>query len=192
MDRARDIIVDCLQELLAPAGILARNDASVRKLEGLPLEVITLAGEIPESVHIRMNGLQLAADLLHGQKTGVYLDQRENYLATGRWARGRVLDCFTSSGGFAAAARRIGKLWIFGRRRRGRRERKSIGIDALPPSRCFRFLSGWSAGIRWWCWTLRRSPTATCGGGRGARYKDILRALRLWIKAIGDVPARIT
>jgi 23S rRNA (cytosine1962-C5)-methyltransferase len=104
MDRARDVIVDCLQELLAPAGILARNDASVRKLEGLPLEVITLAGEIPERVHIRMNSLQLEADLLHGQKTGVYLDQRENYLAAGRWARGRVLDCFTSSGGFALHA----------------------------------------------------------------------------------------
>ena len=104
MDRARDLIVDCLQELLAPAGILARNDASVRKLEGLPLEVVTLAGEIPERVHIRMNGLQLDADLLHGQKTGVYLDQRENYLAAGRWARGRVLDCFSSSGGFALHA----------------------------------------------------------------------------------------
>ena len=104
MDRARDLIVDCLQELLAPAGILARNDASVRKLEGLPLEVVKLAGEIPERVHIRMNGLQLDADLLHGQKTGVYLDQRENYLAAGRWARGRVLDCFSSSGGFALHA----------------------------------------------------------------------------------------
>ena len=103
-DRARDVIVDCLQELLAPAGILARNDASVRKLEGLPLEVVTLAGEIPERVHLRVNGLQLEADLLHGQKTGVYLDQRENYLAAGRWARGRVLDCFTSSGGFALHA----------------------------------------------------------------------------------------
>ena len=104
MDRARDVIVDCLQELLAPAGMLGRNDASVRKLEGLPLEVVTLAGEIPERVHIRMNGLRLEADLLHGQKTGVYLDQRENYLAAGRWARGRVLDCFTSTGGFALHA----------------------------------------------------------------------------------------
>lgn len=104
MDRARDVIVDCLQELLTPAGILARNDASVRKLEGLPLEVVTLSGEIPEKVHIGMNGLQLEADLLHGQKTGVYLDQRENYLAAARWARGRVLDCFTSSGGFALHA----------------------------------------------------------------------------------------
>ncbi len=104
MDRARDVIVDCLQELLQPAGILARNDANVRKLEGLPLEVVTLAGEIPERVHIQMNGLKLEADLLHGQKTGVYLDQRENYVAAGNWARGRVLDCFTSSGGFALHA----------------------------------------------------------------------------------------
>jgi len=101
MDRARDVIVDCLGELLSPAGILARNDASVRRLEGLPLEVVTLAGEIPERVHTEMNGLRLEADLLKGQKTGVYLDQRENYLAAARWARGRVLDCFTSTGGFA-------------------------------------------------------------------------------------------
>ena len=104
MDRARDLIADCLRELLAPAGILLRNDASVRKLEGLPLEVATHSGEIPERVSIAMNGLKLEADLLHGQKTGVYLDQRENYVAAARWARGRVLDCFTSTGGFALHA----------------------------------------------------------------------------------------
>ncbi len=101
MDRARDLIADCLTELLHPAGILARNDASIRRLEGLPLETVVLAGEIPERVAIEMNGLKLEADLLHGQKTGVYLDQRENYLAAARYARGRVLDCFTSTGGFA-------------------------------------------------------------------------------------------
>ena len=101
MDRARDVIVDCLTELLQPSGILARNDASVRKLEGLPLERYQLAGEIPERVAIEMNGLKLEADLLHGQKTGIYLDQRENYVAAARYARGRVLDCFTSTGGFA-------------------------------------------------------------------------------------------
>ena len=101
MDRARDLIAHCLTELLAPAGILARNDASVRKLEGLVQEVVTLAGEIPERVHIEMNGLKLEVDLLRGQKTGVYLDQRENYAAAERWAQGRVLDCFTSTGGFA-------------------------------------------------------------------------------------------
>jgi 23S rRNA (cytosine1962-C5)-methyltransferase len=104
MDRARDLIAHCLTELLAPAGILARNDASVRKLEGLALETVVLAGEIPDPVAIQMNGLKLEADLLHGQKTGVYLDQRENYLAVRRFARGRVLDCFTSTGGFALHA----------------------------------------------------------------------------------------
>jgi 23S rRNA (cytosine1962-C5)-methyltransferase len=101
MDRARDLIVHCLKELLEPKGILARNDAAVRKLESLPLEVMVLSGEVPERVPIRMNGLDLEADLLKGQKTGVYLDQRENYLAAEKFAAGRVLDCFTSTGGFA-------------------------------------------------------------------------------------------
>ena len=105
MERARDLIVDCLTELVAPAGILARNDASVRKLEGLPLETTVLSGEIPERVAIKMNGLKLEADLLRGHKTGIYLDQRENYVAASRWTRGgRVLDCFTSTGGFALHA----------------------------------------------------------------------------------------
>jgi 23S rRNA (cytosine1962-C5)-methyltransferase len=104
MDREGEILAGCLQEILSPAGILARNDASVRRLEGLALEVKTVAGEIPERVPIAMNGLRLEADLLHGQKTGVYLDQRENYVAAARWARGRVLDCFTSTGGFALHA----------------------------------------------------------------------------------------
>jgi len=104
MDRTRDLVAHCLNELLAPAGILARNDASVRKLEGLPLETVILSGEVPERVVVEMNGLKLEADLLHGQKTGIYLDQRENYLAASRYARGRVLDCFTSTGGFALHA----------------------------------------------------------------------------------------
>jgi 23S rRNA (cytosine1962-C5)-methyltransferase len=101
MDRARDTIVECLTELLAPAGIFARNEASVRKLENLTQESAVLAGEIPETVEIGMNGLRLEADLRRGQKTGVYLDQRENYVAVAKHARGRVLDCFTSTGGFA-------------------------------------------------------------------------------------------
>ncbi len=105
MERSRDLIAHCLTELIAPMGILARNDASVRKLESLPQEVVTLAGEIPERVAIEMNGLKLEADLPRGHKTGVYLDQRENYVAAARWAerlgRRRILDCFTSTGGFA-------------------------------------------------------------------------------------------
>jgi 23S rRNA (cytosine1962-C5)-methyltransferase len=101
MDRARGLIADCLGELLQPAGILARDDASVRKLEQLPVETKVLAGDIPERVPVEMNGLHFEADLKRGQKTGIYLDQRENYVAVAKYARGRVLDCFTSTGGFA-------------------------------------------------------------------------------------------
>lgn len=101
MDRALPEIVAALLEVFEPAGILARNDAGVRSLEELPREVRVLHGEIPESIAIEMNGLTLFADLTHGQKTGVFLDQRENYVAAAQYARGRALDCFTSTGGFA-------------------------------------------------------------------------------------------
>lgn len=101
MDRAKPVIVSCLQELFAPRGIVERNDAAVRKHESLPLETGIISGEVPETVVVRMNGLELRADLLHGQKTGIFLDQRENYVAAARYARGRALDCFTSTGGFA-------------------------------------------------------------------------------------------
>ena len=101
MDRQKEEIVACLQSLLSPSGIVARNEASVRKRENLPLESGLLAGEAPGTIPIRMNGLVLQADLLRGQKTGIFLDQRENYPAAARYARGRALDCFTSTGGFA-------------------------------------------------------------------------------------------
>ncbi len=101
MDRMAGEITAALVELLHPKGIVARNDVAIRSKENLPLEVRTLSGEIPESVDIEMNGLILSADLLKGQKTGVFLDQRENYLAARGYARGRALDCFTATGGFA-------------------------------------------------------------------------------------------
>jgi 23S rRNA (cytosine1962-C5)-methyltransferase len=101
MDRATPQIVEALVDLFHPAGILARNDAAVRTQENLPREIQVLQGELPERIGIRMNGLQFFVDLQHGQKTGIFLDQRENYVAAARYARGRALDCFTSSGGFA-------------------------------------------------------------------------------------------
>jgi len=101
MDRAKDEIVAALVKLLSPRGIVLRNDASVRRKEELPLETVVAHGEIPPEVLVRMNGLQFHADLLQGQKTGNFLDQRENYLAAVRYGRGKALDCFTSTGGFA-------------------------------------------------------------------------------------------
>jgi 23S rRNA (cytosine1962-C5)-methyltransferase len=102
MDAAKSEIASCLEEIFHPKGIVARNDVAVRSKEQLPLETTIVAGEIPDSVAVRMNGLTLTADLLHGQKTGIFLDQRQNYRAAARYARGgRALDCFTSTGGFA-------------------------------------------------------------------------------------------
>ena len=101
MEQAQAAIVSCLEEILQPKGIVARNDVAVRAHEQLPQEIKVVAGEIPPAVKIQMNGFQLEADLLGGQKTGIFLDQRENYRAAARCAAGRALDCFTSTGGFA-------------------------------------------------------------------------------------------
>jgi 23S rRNA (cytosine1962-C5)-methyltransferase len=101
MDRALPEVVAALQALFPVDAIVARNDAAVRSLEDLPRETRVLTGEIAGPVPIHMNGFRMQADLLHGQKTGVFLDQRENYLAAARWASGNALDCFTSTGGFA-------------------------------------------------------------------------------------------
>jgi 23S rRNA (cytosine1962-C5)-methyltransferase len=101
MDRAKLELLSTLEELFAPRGVVERNDVPVRKREALPLQSALLAGEVPSTVPVEMNGLKFHADLLHGQKTGIFLDQRENYVAAARYARGRALDCFTSTGGFA-------------------------------------------------------------------------------------------
>src|SRR6478672_2919726 len=102
MDAAKGAIASALDEIFRPKGIVARNDVAVRAKEELLLETTILAGEVPESVTVRMNALTLRADLLHGQKTGIFLDQRDNYRAAARYAHGgKALDCFTSTGGFA-------------------------------------------------------------------------------------------
>ncbi len=101
MDRLAPDLAAALDQLFQPGGIVARNDVSVRVKESLPVETRVLAGRIPERVEIQMNGLIWQVDLLLGQKTGVFLDQRENYLAARKYARGRALDCFTATGGFA-------------------------------------------------------------------------------------------
>jgi 23S rRNA (cytosine1962-C5)-methyltransferase len=102
MDAAKSDMVSCLEEIFHPRAIVLRNDAPIRSKEALPLETSVVSGEIDAPIALQMNGLTLRADLLHGQKTGIYLDQRENYLAAAQYGRGgRALDCFTSTGGFA-------------------------------------------------------------------------------------------
>ena len=101
MDRLLPSITTHLVELLRPVGILARNDPKVRALEGLPQTVDVLHGTIPDAVVVREGPVEYAADLRRGQKTGLFLDQRENREAAARYAHGRLLDCFSYNGGFA-------------------------------------------------------------------------------------------
>jgi 23S rRNA (cytosine1962-C5)-methyltransferase len=101
MDRLKPKIVQILQQSYSPRSILERNDVAVRVLEGLPEQKGALAGESISEVEVEENGLRFIFDLMGGQKTGGFLDQRENRLAARQYARGRGLDCFTYTGGFA-------------------------------------------------------------------------------------------
>jgi 23S rRNA (cytosine1962-C5)-methyltransferase len=103
MDAAKDEIISCLQEIFQPNAIVLRNEAPIRAKENLPLVApVVLPPAVLSPALLKMNGLNLRADLLHGQKTGIFLDQRENYLAAASYGQGgKALDCFTSTGGFA-------------------------------------------------------------------------------------------
>jgi len=103
MDRRLPLITDLLVELLSPAGVLARNDPRVRRLEGLPEVVEVVHGQVPDEIEIVEGGRRSRVNLREGQKTGSFLDQRENHAAAGRYARGRGLDAFSYHGGFALA-----------------------------------------------------------------------------------------
>jgi 23S rRNA (cytosine1962-C5)-methyltransferase len=100
-DRLKDEFASILAELFSPRGILERNDPRVRDLEGLPRRVSLLSGEVPPEIEAKRNGIRFLHDLHKGQKTGGFLDQRENHRAAMAYALGDVLDCFTYQGGFA-------------------------------------------------------------------------------------------
>ena len=100
-DRRKEELVEILVELFSPRGILERNDPKSRRNEGLEQKVSVLHGEVPEQIITEINGVRYILDLRKGQKTGGFLDQRENQVAAARYARGDVLDCFAYHGGFA-------------------------------------------------------------------------------------------
>ena len=102
----KDELVRILVDLLQPAGILERNDPKVRALEGLDQRVGLLHGQVPERVEVQEGDVRFEADLWRGQKTGLFLDQRENHLMARTYARRRVLDGFSYHGGFALHAAR--------------------------------------------------------------------------------------
>ena len=103
LETARAEIVAGITAALAPEGILLRNDAAVRRHEGLPAEVLLVYGQVPEVVEVVEDGLKYLAAPWAGQKTGAFLDQRENRALVGQHTRagGRALDLFTYHGSFA-------------------------------------------------------------------------------------------
>ena len=127
MDQRKDLIVRALEDCRAGASpaevqngivaggapalqsIIERNDAPVRRAEGMELRSGVLSGEAPNELEIEVAGLRMEVDLLRSQKTGFYLDQLPNYALVAEHAEGRrVLDCFTSQGSFALACARAG------------------------------------------------------------------------------------
>ena len=101
LEAFRSEIVDSLVEHLQPRGILARNDPAVRVHEQLPQATELLFGEVPEEVEVREGAIRYLAAPWHGQKTGAFLDQRQNRARVGELARGRTMDCFSFHGSFA-------------------------------------------------------------------------------------------
>ncbi len=192
MDGARADVVSCLEEIFQPRGIVARNDVAVRAREQLPLEACVLSGEVPETLTVQVNGFTLRADLLHGQKTGIFLDQRENYLAAAQYTRGgAALDCFTSTGGFALhLARRCERVEAADSSApalaTGRANAEANGIANIDfrEADVFDLLAGYAAARRRFSMVVLDPPAFAKSRpalGQAARgYKEInLRALRL-------------
>ncbi|MEW6207345.1 MAG: class I SAM-dependent rRNA methyltransferase [Acidobacteriota bacterium] len=101
MDAMKHKWVDMLVERYRPRAVIERNDARVRELEGLPRLSGLLYGSDPGEIEVEENGIRYLVNLLEGQKTGAFLDQRENRRAAARYSQGRALDCFSFQGAFA-------------------------------------------------------------------------------------------
>jgi 23S rRNA (cytosine1962-C5)-methyltransferase len=191
MDRALPEIVAALTEQFSPRAIVARHDAAVRSLEQLPRETRLLQGELEGPVAISMNGFRMDADLLKGQKTGVFLDQRENYAAVARYANGRALDCFTSTGGFALhmagkceSVEAVDSSATALATARGNAERNGVGNIEFREADVFESLSAYASGRRSYDTIVLDPPAFAKSRGQVADaargYKDInLRALKL-------------
>lgn len=115
MSKYQQTIVDALVQELSPTGIYERNDVPIRRLEGMEQSTGLLYGEVPDRVEIEENGLRFYVDVKHGQKTGFFLDQKENRAAIAPFVRGaKVLDCFTHTGSFALHAAHFGAQEVKG------------------------------------------------------------------------------
>jgi 23S rRNA (cytosine1962-C5)-methyltransferase len=115
MEQRKEMILQALQTIFSPRAVVERSEASFRKFEGLPESNGLLRGTLDGPVRIDLNGLKFDVDILAGHKTGLYLDQQENYRLVASLAnRGQVLDCFSFVGGFALHCARAGAAHVHG------------------------------------------------------------------------------
>jgi 23S rRNA (cytosine1962-C5)-methyltransferase len=100
-EKLKETFVEILKEEFSPVAVIERNDVKVRQRENLPMQAGVLFGEVPDETIIEQDGVKFRIAPLEGQKTGTFLDQRENHFAARNYAFGKGLDCFTFNGGFA-------------------------------------------------------------------------------------------
>jgi len=162
-EACRDAIAQAILDLARPRGILARNDPPVRAHEGLPRETVALHGDVPREVEVREGPVRYRALLWEGQKTGAFLDQRENRERARSLARGRALDAFCYQGGFALHLAAGGADEV-------------VAVDSSAPAlevgRANAALNGLEAKVRWVeanAFDFLREEEA-----RGARYDVIV------------------
>ena len=115
MERFKQDVIDAIVEEIHPDGIWERDDIPVRKLEGMEMKTGLLYGNVPDRVEMTENGIRFLVDVKEGQKTGFFLDQKENRAAIAPFVKDKkVLDCFTHTGSFALHAAHYGAADVTG------------------------------------------------------------------------------
>jgi 23S rRNA (cytosine1962-C5)-methyltransferase len=181
MARLEPLVLDALRELLAPSAIVLRNDSPVRTLEGLPSETGVATGAVTEPVLVPENGAVFDADLIAGQKTGWFFDQRDNRRFVAALARGsRVLDLYCCSGGFAVQAAHAGAAAV-------------LGIDRSEPALALAAAAAARNGIAEIC-TFRRAEVfgeASRLAAAGERFDIVIADPPAFARSRKDVPAAL-
>ena len=181
MDRHTPVILDALRDLLKPDAIVLRNDSPARTLEGLPLEARVAFGALDAPTPVEESGLVFLADVLAGQKTGWFFDQRDNRaFVSGLAAGARVLDLYCYSGGFAVSAAHLGAATV-------------VGIESSEAALGFAAAAAERNGVADIC-EFRRAEVfaeAAALGARGERFDIVVADPPAFARSKRDVPAAL-
>jgi 23S rRNA (cytosine1962-C5)-methyltransferase len=181
MDRLEPVILEALQSVLSPAAIVLRNDSPARTLEGLGLETRVALGSLSGPVPVEEDGTVFEADVLAGQKTGWFFDQRDNRrFMAGLAAGARVLDLYCYSGGFALSAAYAGAKTV-------------LGIDRSEPALALAAVSARKNGVEERC-TFRRSEVFAEAAGlaaKGERFDIVVADPPPFARSKKDAPAAL-